>query len=124
MRFQSPSPNARGVHPGVFGLFNDLAKRGRLSPEEEHFKTENHAWYHANLTDPSDVDPDIYNRERNPGATAWFKPTAGHLIDRVSGYLEILARHEVACVRVEMADPGNVIYEDAHQVIVLPYRTG
>ncbi|GAA3677756.1 hypothetical protein GCM10022224_047300 [Nonomuraea antimicrobica] len=124
VRFQSPTPNARGVHPGVFGLVNGLAKQGRLSPEQERFRTEGHAWYQANLTDPSDVDPHVYDRVRNPGATAWFKPSAGPFIERVSGYLDILAAHEVACVRVETPDPGNVIYEDPHQVIVLPHRTG
>ncbi|MEV0228006.1 hypothetical protein [Nonomuraea sp. NPDC050786] len=108
----------------MFGLINGLAKQGRLSPEQERFRTESHAWYHANLIDPADVDPRVYDRERNPGATAWFKGSAGHLIERVSGYLEILAAHEVACVRIETADPGSVIYEDAHQVIVVPYRTG
>ncbi|WP_101788514.1 hypothetical protein [Nonomuraea indica] len=124
VRYQSPTPNARGVHPGVFGLINALAKHGRLSSEEERFRVDSHAWYHANLIDPSDVDPRIYNRDLNPQATAWFKTSAGHLIERLTGYLEILTTHQVACVRVEAADPGNVIYEDPHQVVVVPYRTG
>ncbi len=124
VRFQSPVPNARGVHPGVFGLVNGLAKHGRLSPQEERFKDENHAWFHANLIDPSDVDPLVYDRASNPKAAAWFKPTATHLLERLPGYLDILATHGVACVRVEMADPGKVIYEDPHQIVVIPYETG
>ncbi|MFI7440345.1 hypothetical protein [Nonomuraea indica] len=124
VRYQSPTPNARGVHPGVFGLINGLAKDGRLSPEQQRFKTESHAWFHANLIDPSTVDPRIYDRDRNPGATAWFKASAGHLLERLTGYLEILAAHQVACVRVETSVPGEVIYEDVHQVIAAPYRTG
>ncbi|TDD13656.1 hypothetical protein E1294_40120 [Nonomuraea diastatica] len=124
VRFQSPAPNARGVHPGVFGLINVLAKHGQLSPEEERFKEENHAWFHANLVDPSDVDPHVYGRTLNPKATAWFKSTATHLLERLPGYLAILAAHGVACVRVEEIDPGTVIYDDPHQVVVVPYATG
>lgn len=52
---------------------------------------------------------------------AWFKATAGHLIERVDGYLEILAAHEVACERVESTDPGRVVYEDEVQVVVVPW---
>ncbi|MET7462442.1 hypothetical protein [Nonomuraea sp. NPDC005501] len=124
VRYQSPTPNARGVHPGIFGLINGLAKDGRLSPEQERFKTESHAWFHANLIDPSTVDPHVYDRDRNPGATAWFKASASHLLERLTSYLEILAAHQVACVRVETSEPGEVIYEDLHQVIAVPYRTG
>ncbi|MBN6058106.1 hypothetical protein JYK22_39660, partial [Nonomuraea sp. RK-328] len=116
--------NVRGVHPGIFDLINGLAKSGRLSAEEERFKVESHAWFHANLIDPCTVDPHIYDRDRNPRAVAWFKTSAGHLLDRLPGYLEILAAHQVECVRVEMADPGKVIYEDPHQVIVVPHRAG
>ncbi|MGW5162920.1 hypothetical protein ACWEPN_46215 [Nonomuraea wenchangensis] len=108
----------------MFGLVNGLAKHGRLSPQEERFKDENHAWFHANLIDPSDVDPLVYDRALNPKAAAWFKPTATHLLERLPGYLNILATHGVACVRVEMADPGKVIYEDPHQIVVIPYETG
>lgn len=47
-----------------------------------------------------------------------------HLLERVPGYLRILAAHGVECVRVELADPGTVIYDDPHQVVVVPYATG
>ncbi|WP_268960171.1 hypothetical protein [Nonomuraea montanisoli] len=39
-------------------------------------------------------------------------------------YLEILAAHQVECVGVEASEPGQVIYEDLHQVVAVPYRTG
>lgn len=124
VRFQSPTPNARGTHPGVFGLVNHLAAQGRLSAEQERFRRETNAWYDAHFTNPADVDPLVYDRQRNPAAAAWFKASAGHLIQRVDGYLDILAAHDVACVRVESPDPGTVIYEDNDQVVVVPYETG
>ncbi len=124
VRFQSPTPNGRGTYPGVFGLVNSLAMQGRLSEEEERFRRENNAWYEANFTNPADVDPTVYDRQLNPGAAAWFKPSARHLMERVPGYLAILAAHRVECVRLEVADPGKVIYEDDDQIVVVPYEIG
>ncbi|MEV0623031.1 GNAT family N-acetyltransferase [Nonomuraea sp. NPDC050404] len=121
VRFQSLRPNARGTHPGVFGLVNGLAMQGRLSEAEERFRRENNAWYEANFTNPATVDPSVYDRSVNPGAAAWFKSSAGHLMCRASGYLEILAAHGVECVRLESADPGRIVYEDDDQVVVVPH---
>ncbi|WP_223166545.1 hypothetical protein [Nonomuraea sp. SYSU D8015] len=108
----------------MFGLVNSLAMQGRLSEEEERFRRENNAWYEANFTNPADVDPTVYDRQLNPGAAAWFKPSARHLMERVPGYLAILAAHRVECVRLEVADPGKVIYEDDDQIVVVPYEIG
>ncbi|MFI6502019.1 hypothetical protein [Nonomuraea typhae] len=103
---------------------NSLASEGELTETEEEFRRRNNDWYNANFTNPSDMAPTIYDRALNPGAAAWFKGSSVHLIDRVRGYLEILDAHDVPCVRVESSDPGRVIYEDADQVVVVPYETG
>ncbi|MFF4197503.1 hypothetical protein [Nonomuraea sp. NPDC001831] len=124
VRFQSPAPNGRGTYPGVFGLVNSLAEQGLLSDEEEAFRRENNAWYEANFTDPATVDPDVYRRDVNPAAAAWFKASATRLIERVPGYLAILAVHDVECVRLESADPGRIVYEDDDQVVVVPHVAG
>jgi hypothetical protein len=124
VRFQSPAANGRGAYPGVFGLVNGLAEQGRLSDAEEQFRRENNAWYEANFTNPATVDPTVYDRDINPGAAAWFKPSAGHLMQRVPGYLAILAAHGVECTRLESTDPGRIIYEDNEQIVVVPHETG
>jgi hypothetical protein len=62
----------------------------------------------------------VYDPEVNPGAVAWFKTSATHLLDRVPGYLTLLAAHGVRCERLESADPGRIVYEDEHQVVVVP----
>ncbi len=121
MRFQSTVRNARGTYTGVFGLVNGLAREGRLSAAQERFRRLNNDWYNAAYLDPSDVDPSVYDREVNPEAAAWFKSSARHLIERVDGYLEILAAHGVGCRMVRAVDPGRVVYEDADQVVVVPY---
>ncbi len=66
----------------------------------------------------------MYDPEVNPGAVAWFKASAVHLLDRVPGYLALLAAHQVACERLESADPGRIVYEDEDQVVVVPTAAG
>ncbi|WP_406101477.1 hypothetical protein OG698_04185 [Streptomyces sp. NBC_01003] len=120
LRFQAVSPNERGHFTGVFGLVNRLGRAGRLSEEQELFRRENNAWYDLAYPDPSKVDPSVYDPAVSPTATAWFKPTATHLMERVDGYLEILAAHGVDCRIVRSSDPGQVIYEDEVQIVVVP----
>lgn len=120
VRFQGTVRNPRGYLLGVFALVNTLAREGRLTPEQERFRRANNDWYDAAYTNPATVDPTVYDIERNPGAVAWFKSSSHELIARVDGYLEILAVHGVGCERVESADPGDIIYEDADQVVAVP----
>ncbi|MFE0405578.1 hypothetical protein ACFW19_27265 [Streptomyces nigra] len=124
LRFQSPHRNDRGRFTGVFGLVNNLAREGRLSEEQEAFRRLNNNWYDAAYADPSTVDATVYDEEVNPGAAAWFKPSATHLLARVPGYLEILAAHGVDCQVLRSTDPGQVVYEDDVQIVVVPYAHG
>ena len=119
IRYQSPTPDHRGRHIGIFGLVNQLGHRGLLTPEEEAFRRENNAWYDATYTNPSHVDPTVY--ADNLLAAAWFKPTATHLFDRIPGYLTILAAHAIPCTRHTSPDPGQILYEDPHQIVVIPH---
>ncbi|CAM5652168.1 hypothetical protein SVIRM249S_00078 [Streptomyces viridochromogenes] len=121
MRFQSPHRNSRGQFTGIFGLVNNLAREGRLSEEQEAFRRRGNRWFDAAYTDPSTVDPSVYDDTLNPGAAAWFKPSATHLLARVPGYLEILSAHGVECRLLRSADPGRVVYEDDVQIVVVPY---
>ncbi|MFP3991124.1 hypothetical protein U9R90_27370 [Streptomyces sp. E11-3] len=120
VRFQGTARSPRGYFPGIFVLANGLAREGRLNDEQYRFWRANNDWYDANYTNPSDVDPTVYDRELHPGAVAWFKSSAQELIGRVDGYLEILAAHGVGCERLESTEaPGRIVYEDEHQVVVV-----
>jgi len=121
VRFQSPTPDSRGRYVGVFGLVNSLAKQGRLTAEQEQFRRTNNDWYDHAYPDPGAADPTIYDHTLNPGSAAWFKSTATTLTERITGYIDILAAHQVECVRRESTSPpGKVIYEDEYQIVVVP----
>ncbi|KRF34350.1 hypothetical protein [Nocardioides sp. Soil805] len=125
VRFQSPEPSPRGIHVGVFGLVNVLGRGGDLCSADEAHRVRMNRWFDAAYTDPSTVDRLVYDREVNPRAVAWFKvPAADHLVEATRGHLDILDRHGVAWERVESDDPGRVVYEDQHQVVVVPGESG
>jgi hypothetical protein len=121
VRFQAAVRNGQDRFPGVFGLVNGLAREGRLTEAQERFRRANNDWYEANFTNPGAVDPSVYDQERHPGAAAWFKSSAVHLIERVAGYLAILDAHQVEWVRLDSQDPGLIIYADADQVVVVAH---
>lgn len=121
VRFQATVRSRSGYFHGVFALANGLARDGKLTPEQYRFWRAGNDWYEAAYTDPSTVDPSVYDKERNPGAVAWFKESAHELIAGVDGYLELLAAHGVGCERVESTDPGKIIYEDQDQVVAIPH---
>lgn len=118
VRYQSPVPDRRGRRIGIFGLVNMLGQRGYLSADEEQFRRTTNAWYDATYTNPSTVDRTVY--DENPHAAAWFKPSATDLFEPIPGYLDILAAHNVRCERYMSPAPGRVLYEDEHQVVVVP----
>jgi hypothetical protein len=121
VRFQAVEPSERGIHVGVFGLVNVLGRRGSLDEVDEAYRVRMNRWFDDAYTDPSTVDPSVYDRAVNPLAVAWFKqPAADQLVEATAGHLEVLDRHGVAWERVESDDPGRVVYEDEHQVVVVP----
>ncbi|MFD8090821.1 hypothetical protein [Streptomyces malaysiensis] len=122
VRFQSPIRNHRGYFTGVFGLVNLLARNGKLTPEQERFRRANNDWYNTAYPAPSTADPTVYDHELHPGAAAWFKSTSQHLIARVDGYLEILAAHGIECRMIQSSSPGRIVYEDEHQIVVIPHE--
>ncbi|MFF1687111.1 MULTISPECIES: hypothetical protein [unclassified Streptomyces] len=120
VRFQGTERHRRGHFPGIFVLANELAAQGSLTEEQYQFWRTNNDWYDANYTNPTTVDPRVYDPEVHPGAVAWFKSSAEELIRRVEGYLDLLAAHGVECRRLESPNPGRVIYEDENQIVVIP----
>ncbi|MFD3464482.1 hypothetical protein ACFWVM_32610 [Nocardia fluminea] len=121
VRFQAARPDRHGWHPGVFGLVNGLWAAGHLSTGEVRFRREGNDWFSENLTNPSDIDPEVYDRARYPSAASWFKTSAVSMIERVEGYLAILDAHGVEWVRLDSAAPGEIVYDDAEQVVVVPF---
>ncbi|KAD3633086.1 hypothetical protein GD627_09605 [Arthrobacter yangruifuii] len=122
IRYQAAEPNARGARIGIFGLANALAGEGVLSREDYEWWRSSNTWYNDAYPDPSITHPSVYDRGIHPYAQAWFKTSAGHLLAKIPGYLELLTRYGVRWEESRSSDPGRVLYMDDVQVVVDPYR--
>lgn len=122
IRFESPTPNRRGQHVGVFGLANGLARSGRLSAQDWSWWRSSNDWCNVAYPDPSTVDSAVYDQMLNPGARAWFRASAIELIAIAREYVALLDRYGVACIDRRTRAPGRVVYQDAVQVVAVPAR--
>ncbi|WP_226366947.1 hypothetical protein [Pseudonocardia sp. ICBG162] len=118
VRYESPIEDDLGRRVGVFGLTNTLGRSGHLSAADHQFWRTSNEWYNQTLVYPP---TGAYDKLAHPLAAAWFKATATQFLAPIDGYLAILRRHGVACIERRSDDPGRVIYEDQHQVVVVPH---
>jgi hypothetical protein len=121
IRFQSAAPNRRGTFPGVFALADGMRQGGMLSAEEVEWMDAVNARAIAAYPDPRSVDPDCYDRVRNPGARAWYLASATDLLTFTADYLALLDRHDVPWHELRTRTPGRIVYTDAVQVIATPH---
>jgi hypothetical protein len=121
IRFQSAAPNRRSTFPGVFALADGMRLSGMLSAEEGEWMDAAAARAGASYADPRSVDPDCYDRVRNPGARAWFLSDATELLAFTADYLALLDRHDVPWHELRTRTPGRIVYADAVQVIATPH---
>ena len=119
IRFESAVPSASGRYPGVFALANGLARDGLLTDEEHEWLVGNNDWFEHAYTDPGLTDPLIFDRAVHPHTACWFKQeSAGHLLERLTGYLALLDKYGVGWVRLLSEDPERIVYADDVQIVV------
>ena len=78
-----------------------------------------YGWFKTNLAVPGQFSRGGRKGRGQPGLS-WFKPAAKHLFEPIPRYLEILANHNLPCDRYLSPAPGRILYEDAHQIVVVP----
>lgn len=120
-RFQSAVPNRRGSFPGIFAMTNGLRDAGLLTPADEEWVRRENALGEAAYTDPSTVVADCYSPRINPGARSWFTGEADELLEMARRYAALLDRYEVPWVELRTTRPGRVVFEDADQVVAVPF---
>lgn len=120
LRYESATPDAHGLHPGVFMLANKLARTGQLTTTDWKWWRTNNDWLDAAYVNPATVDPSLFDKTKNPVVSCWFKEGATHLLDRVPGYLDLLDRYGIGWAERRTSNPGTVLYEDDVQVLTRP----
>lgn len=115
VRYQSPVPNHRGHHLGVFALVQGLARDGVLTAAQDAYRLTAHRWLDEAYPHPP---AELFDRRVHARAVCWFKSTAVDLLDRLPDYIEtLLVPHQIAWERVTSDAPGRVLYEDDWQVV-------
>jgi hypothetical protein len=120
VRFEALNKNPRGVAPGVFALANELAHSGALSDADYARWRANNDWMNGAYTDPGSIDSNLFDRKVHPHTQCWFKlgDDSEHLLLRTRLYLELLDRYGVDWVERRSSDPGPILYEDEHQIVI------
>jgi hypothetical protein len=107
---------------GVFQAAYRLSDHGRFTDGEQGLFDSLCRWFNVRLPVPARLA-----RSRRPhahcNAVCWFKPDAGECIRRVRQLAALLDQHGVATEELRTRRPGYVVYEDAYQVVAVPFRS-
>lgn len=105
----------------MFALANGLAGELLLAPADAAWVRASNGHANASYVDPSTVVADCYDPVLNPGARSWFTSSARELLELTRGYLDLLDRYGVRWVELRTSTPGRVTYEDAVEVVAVPF---
>jgi hypothetical protein len=107
-------------HRALTGLITEarlLRDRGYLSKHEEEFLEEVYVWFNSNLPCPP-FSSAGWSRD----AVTWFKDSANESIRKMRELAVLLEGHGKFVRTLQSKNPGKVLYEDEHQVVVEEWR--
>lgn len=114
-RFSAGYVGRTGISVGVFVAVDHLRRTGNLTEQEILRYAFTDAWFQENLPNPPFYD------DGNPvGAVTWFRESASEMTEQLRPLLAILDSKGVAWERSVSENPGQVVYEDAWQIGVIP----
>ncbi len=108
---------------GFISAARYLHENGIISDEKRHLLGENLAWVEEHLNKRPDFSPlsdeDIFNIPMS-----WLKSNASEHIARMQQIREILEENDILVEVLEVESPGKILYEDAYQVVAVPFDLG
>ena len=121
VRFVVPTKDEdSGRRQGLFHALSELCDRGELLPHEEHLWDETRRWFEKHLDEPT-----AFARSSRSHAKAialsWFKSSATEHIQQMRVLVHLLDEHGVHCEVLRAERPGYVVYEDAFQIVAVPF---
>jgi hypothetical protein len=99
---------------GIFAATYELLDSGRLTASQIEYFDWILEWFHDNLRIPRTL--------MTPRGMFWFKSSATGCIDVVWGLARLLRVHGVDVRMMVTRDPGNIVYEDKHQIAAVARR--
>ena len=95
-----------------------LRDRGSLAPHEAEQLEAIYEWFNGNLPCPP-FSSAGWSRE----AVTWFKDSAKESIKRMRQLSVLLESHGLLVRTLRSKNPGKVLYEDDHQVVVEEWKS-
>ena len=117
LRFQTKVRDSDSGRPtGILVAAHRLRDSNDISVEEEAWLRKYLDYFNQHLKVPA-----CLSEPENRRAISWFKEGSG-MIDRVWNLKSFLEEHDLFIDVLSSRDPGFIVYEDGHQVVVRPYR--
>jgi hypothetical protein len=125
VRFATKEIDPASLQPtGVLQAAYRLQLSSSLSPEHSAELTALIEWFRVNL-----AEPDRFVRTKSKGfyrrdsvGISWFKAESTKHVMRVEALASLLEKQGIPVQRLETEHPGYVVFEDAHQVVTIPFR--
>ncbi|MGH1472585.1 MAG: hypothetical protein ACRBCS_15495 [Cellvibrionaceae bacterium] len=100
---------------------NTLLGNGSLYEYEQDIEKEVYAWFKKNLKVPK-VQSSKSGYHVKPRSISWFKASATEHIEKMRQYVQILESHDMPVKQINTERPGNIVYEDEHQIAAIPFN--
>ena len=107
-------------HRHLTGLVTEsrlLRDRNELTVAEEEQLEATYRWLNSNLPCPP-----FSSAGWSRNAVAWFKDSAAGSIQQMRMLAALLAQHDCPVRMLRSRNPGKVLYEDDHQVVVEEWK--
>ena len=102
---------------GIFASAYLLLKQQEIHEATSRFLKEELVWFEHNLRVPK-----LSSAHRR--AKFWFRPEAEEMIERAWAMMMLLKDHGLPVVNDTTDNPGDIIYEDEHQIAAIPPGAG
>ena len=124
VRFTTDERTAHGgVLGGVFAAVAGLRESTELDPVDSIWLADIERWFARALAVPGQLAARRGYREPRI-AVCWFRDAATEHLARATELAALLVRHGVRVHRLESANPGEIVWQDEHQVAAIPYGLG
>ena len=129
LRFVSPLrsqwTNCRkaGVHNGILQAAFECRNKGRLDPHLHAALVEEIEWFKYWLYEPDeDCFHFRYKRSHHYESICWFKDSASDMLAHGWTLAGLLYQGGYPICLRKSRNPGDIVYEDDHQIVAYPKR--
>ncbi|RYD32129.1 MAG: hypothetical protein EOP85_22055 [Verrucomicrobiaceae bacterium] len=117
LRFQTIQPDPGSGRPtGILVAAHALRDGNRISMEDEKWLREKLLFFNTHLKIPA-----CLKEPENRKALSWFRQES-KMIPKVWDVKALLEEYDIFIDVVSTRTPGNVIYQDGHQIVAIPSR--